>query len=80
MLGHACMLNWIGQMPDALPLLDEPGGHWHDYGKLPRTGRKVGHATLRANDATELAQALERAGHALGRVAQVAPVIERLRG
>ena len=80
MLGHACMLNWIGQMPDALPLLDEPGGHWHDYGKLPRTGRKVGHATLRADDATELAQALERAGHALGRVAQVAPVIERLRG
>ena len=80
MLGHACMLNWIGQMPDALALLGEPGGHWHDYGKLPRAGRKVGHATLRADDVAELAQALERAGRALGREAQVVPVIERLRG
>ncbi len=79
MLGHACMLNWIGQMPDALPLLAEPGGHWHDYGKQPRTGRKVGHATLRADHAEELAQALARAGRALGRDAQVAPVIARLR-
>jgi len=80
MLGHACMLNWIGQMPDALALLSEPGGHWHDYGKLPRAGRKVGHATVRADDVAELAQALERAGRALGREAQVAPVVERLRG
>nr|WP_295378730.1 5-(carboxyamino)imidazole ribonucleotide synthase [Pseudoxanthomonas sp.] len=80
MLGHACMLNWIGQMPDALPLLREPGGHWHDYGKLPRAGRKVGHATVRADGAEELAQALERAGRALGREAQVAPVVARLRG
>ena len=80
MLGHACMLNWIGQMPDALALLGEAGGHWHDYGKLPRAGRKVGHATVRADDVAELAQALERAGRALGREAQVAPVIERLRG
>ena len=79
MLGHACMLNWIGQMPDALPLLTEPGGHWHDYGKQPRAGRKVGHATLRADHAEELAQALARAGRALGRDAQVAPVIARLR-
>lgn len=79
MLGHACMLNWIGQMPDALPVLGEPGGHWHDYGKQPRAGRKVGHATVRADDAGELARALERAGRALGRDAQVAPVIVRLR-
>ncbi|MGN6222724.1 5-(carboxyamino)imidazole ribonucleotide synthase [Pseudoxanthomonas sp.] len=80
MLGHACMLNWIGQMPDALPLLAEPGGHWHDYGKQPRAGRKVGHATVRADRAEKLALALERAGRALGRDAQVAPVIARLRG
>ncbi|MGX5732183.1 5-(carboxyamino)imidazole ribonucleotide synthase [Pseudoxanthomonas beigongshangi] len=79
MLGHACMLNWIGQMPDALPLLAEPGGHWHDYGKQPRAGRKVGHATVRADHAGDLAQALERAGRALGRDAQVAPVVARLR-
>lgn len=79
MVGLACMLNWIGEMPDALPMLREPGGHWHDYGKLPRAGRKVGHATLRADDATALAMSLERVGAALGRQAQVAPVVQALR-
>lgn len=79
MLGHACMLNWIGQMPDAAAVLAEAGGHWHDYGKLPRAGRKVGHATLRADSPAELAAALERVGQALERQSQVAPVIARLR-
>ena len=77
-LGHACMLNWIGEMPDAGSVLQEAGGHWHDYGKEPRAGRKVGHATLRADDAAALAHALARVGVALGRQAQVAPVIARL--
>ena len=79
MVGMACMLNWIGEMPDALPMLREAGGHWHDYGKQPRAGRKVGHATLRADDAGELAASLKRVGAALGREAQVAPVIEALK-
>ena len=51
MVGRACMLNWIGEMPDPAPVLREAGGHWHDYGKTPRAGRKVGHATLRAETA-----------------------------
>ena len=59
-------------------MLREAGGHWHDYGKAPRDGRKVGHATLRAESRQELAEALRRVGDALGRQAQVAPVIERL--
>jgi 5-(carboxyamino)imidazole ribonucleotide synthase len=78
MVGRACMLNWIGEMPDARAVLDEAGGHWHDYGKEPRAGRKVGHATLRADDDGALSEALTRVGRALGREAQVAPVIERL--
>ncbi|KRA53321.1 phosphoribosylaminoimidazole carboxylase [Pseudoxanthomonas sp. Root65] len=77
-LGHACMLNWIGEMPDARAVLQEAGGHWHDYGKESRAGRKVGHATLRAEDASSLAQALARVGAGLGRDAQVAPVVARL--
>jgi len=28
-----------------------PGAHWHDYGKPPRPGRKVGHVTIIADDA-----------------------------
>jgi len=79
MLGVACMLNWIGTMPDAKAVLGEAGGHWHDYGKQPREGRKVGHATLRAEGMGELAEALARVGAALGREAQVSPVIARLR-
>ncbi len=78
MLGHACMLNWIGELPAAAPVLSEACGHWHDYGKSPRPGRKVGHATFRADDASELAEALSRAAGALGREAQVAPVLARL--
>ena len=78
MVGHACMLNWIGAMPDANGVLREPGGHWHDYGKEPRAGRKVGHATLRAETPGELAEVLTRVGKALGREAQVAPVVSAL--
>jgi 5-(carboxyamino)imidazole ribonucleotide synthase len=79
MLGHACMLNWIGDMPDRDAVLAEPAGHWHDYGKLPRAGRKVGHATLREDDRAALAASLQRIGVALGREAQVAPAIAALR-
>ena len=78
MVGLACMLNWIGAMPDANAVLGEAGGHWHDYGKSPRAGRKVGHATVRADSPAELAAALQRVGAALEREAQVAPVIARL--
>lgn len=80
MVGLACMLNWIGEMPDAKAVLDEAGGHWHDYGKEARAGRKVGHATLRADSPEELAGTLRQVGAALGREPQVAPVIGALRG
>ncbi len=45
-LGHAAMINLIGRMPPRQSLLAEPGVHWHDYGKEPRPGRKLGHCTL----------------------------------
>ncbi|WP_282297761.1 5-(carboxyamino)imidazole ribonucleotide synthase [Stenotrophomonas sp. PS02289] len=80
MLGHACMLNWIGAMPDANAVLAQPGGHWHDYGKQPRDGRKVGHATLRGDDAAQLAADLEAVGTQLERAEQVAPAIKTLLG
>ncbi|MFA1262611.1 5-(carboxyamino)imidazole ribonucleotide synthase [Xanthomonas campestris pv. olitorii] len=78
MRGHACMLNWLGAMPDARAFLAVPGGHWHDYGKQARDGRKVGHATLRAETAQALALAVSDAGAALQRDAQVRPVVARL--
>jgi 5-(carboxyamino)imidazole ribonucleotide synthase len=78
MLGHACMLNWIGELPDRNAVLAEPAGHWHDYGKLPRAGRKVGHATLREDSAIALAETLQRIGVTLGRESQVASSVGRL--
>ena len=80
MVGHACMLNWIGELPDAAAVLREPGGHWHDYGKAPRAGRKVGHATVRADSGEGLVDVLGRIGAVRGRDAQVAPVVAALRG
>jgi len=78
MLGHACMLNWIGTLPDANAVLRVAGAHWHDYGKSSRVGRKVGHATLRADSSMQLAQMLLRTGEALDRKPQVAPAVARL--
>jgi len=43
--GHSVMVNFIGGMPDRKRTLAVPGLHLHDYGKLPRPGRKLGHAT-----------------------------------
>jgi 5-(carboxyamino)imidazole ribonucleotide synthase len=74
------MLNFLGTLPDAAAALAVAGVHWHDYGKAPRAGRKTGHATVRADDIDGLIVALEALGRALHREAQVAPVIEQLRG
>jgi 5-(carboxyamino)imidazole ribonucleotide synthase len=76
--GHSCMLNWIGELPAAEAVLAESGAHWHDYGKSPREGRKVGHATCVADGSRELAAQLVRVGAALGRHAQTAPVVDVL--
>jgi 5-(carboxyamino)imidazole ribonucleotide synthase len=44
--GHAAMINLIGELPIRDRFLGENELHWHDYGKSPRAGRKVGHVTL----------------------------------
>lgn len=49
--GHAAMINLIGELPARDPLLAVPELHWHDYGKSPRPGRKLGHITLLADTA-----------------------------
>lgn len=54
------MFNWIGELPDAQKFLSVPDTHWHDYGKDPRPGRKVGHATVCAEDIDTLRQRVER--------------------
>ena len=77
-VGHSVMLNWVGAMPEAAPVLRSPAGHWHDYGKTSREGRKVGHATLRAGDRATLREELVAAVDALGRREEFSGVIARL--
>jgi 5-(carboxyamino)imidazole ribonucleotide synthase len=53
-LGPSAMVNLIGQIPDRARLLAIPDAHLHDYGKAGRPQRKVGHVTVRAQDAPTL--------------------------
>ncbi|MCK7594329.1 5-(carboxyamino)imidazole ribonucleotide synthase [Pseudomarimonas salicorniae] len=76
--GRACMLNWVGELPDARAALAVAGVHWHDYGKSPREGRKVGHATAVAENARGLESQLIALGQALGREKQVSGVVAAL--
>ena len=50
-VGHAGMVNLIGDIPDAARSLTH--GALHDYGKEPRPGRKLGHITVTADSADE---------------------------
>lgn len=53
-LGWAAMVNFIGTIPAAAEVLALPHVHFHDYGKAPRPGRKLGHATVRADGAEDV--------------------------
>ena len=48
------MLNIIGQIPDMQSLCNVSELHWHDYGKVARPKRKLGHITLCAQDEQQL--------------------------
>lgn len=56
-LGHSVMINCIGEMPPLERVMRIRGAHMHDYAKEPRSGRKVGHVTVRTADADYLRQA-----------------------
>jgi len=45
-LGHTAMINFLATMPSRERLLDIDGLAFHDYGKEPRPGRKLGHCTV----------------------------------
>lgn len=60
-LGHTAMVNFLGKMPDRAELLALDGLAFHDYGKDPRPGRKLGHCTILKKRTTERNSALEDA-------------------
>ena len=45
-LGHAAMINFVGTLPARDRWLAERNLFFHDYGKEPRPGRKIGHCTI----------------------------------
>lgn len=53
-VGKAAMVNFIGGLPATEELLAIPGAHLHLYDKAPRKGRKVAHATVRAETNEQL--------------------------
>ena len=72
--GASLMFNWIGELPDPASVLRTIDGHWHDYGKQARPGRKVGHATLCAPDAATLLERSEALARVIGWESAVAGV------
>jgi 5-(carboxyamino)imidazole ribonucleotide synthase len=57
-LGHTAMVNFLGSMPSRERLLAVEGLAFHDYGKEPRPGRKLGHCTVVRATAKDRNQAL----------------------
>lgn len=59
-IGHAGMINLIGDIPDGAHELTDVA--LHDYGKAPRPGRKLGHITIVADSADERDARIEQIG------------------
>jgi 5-(carboxyamino)imidazole ribonucleotide synthase len=57
-IGYAAMVNFIGGLPKSEEVLSIANAHLHCYGKEPRKGRKVAHASVRANSPEQLASSL----------------------
>jgi 5-(carboxyamino)imidazole ribonucleotide synthase len=57
-IGCSAMLNLIGELPEPAEVLAVRDAHLHLYGKYARAGRKLGHVTLRASSAEQLATRL----------------------
>lgn len=55
-VGQAAMINFIGGLPKTEDLLKIPHAHLHLYDKSPRKGRKVAHATVRAENQQQLSE------------------------
>lgn len=58
--GYSAMVNCIGDLPAPAQVLGMPGAHFHDYGKSPRPGRKMGHVTLRGESSAVIQENLRK--------------------
>ena len=58
--GHTGMVNFIGDVPSSESVLEIANAHHHLYDKSSRKGRKVAHATVRANNVEDYTESLKR--------------------
>ncbi len=58
--GYTGMVNFIGGLPTIESVLNIPNAHYHLYAKSPRKGRKVAHATVRADSKEEYSKSLQK--------------------
>lgn len=56
--GYTGMVNFIGGLPSTESVLGIANAHHHLYGKSPRKGRKVAHATVRSDTPEQYTQSL----------------------
>jgi 5-(carboxyamino)imidazole ribonucleotide synthase len=59
-VGNAAMVNFIGGLPATEEVLAIPHAHLHLYDKVPRKGRKVAHATIRAESREQLSELVKQ--------------------
>jgi len=59
-VGNAAMVNFIGGLPATEDVLAVPHAHLHLYDKSPRKGRKVAHATIRAESPEQLSELVKQ--------------------
>ncbi len=57
--GNSGMVNFIGGLPSTESVLEMENVHHHLYAKKPRKGRKVAHATVRADSAEKYSQIIQ---------------------
>lgn len=64
--GYSGMINLIGSLPANTEPFTAPGVYLHDYGKMSRPGRKLGHLTIVAPDAAGLDRAISNTLKVIG--------------
>lgn len=59
-VGYAAMVNFIGGLPETADALAIDNAHLHLYGKSPRKGRKVAHATVRTESKEQFEESISK--------------------
>lgn len=59
-VGRAAMVNFIGGLPPTEEVLTIANAHLHLYGKEPRKGRKIGHATALSDESEQFQTTLDK--------------------